>query len=165
MFDDVSIFASVADPAVNLALIALLTTCVGGLIWIIKYLFTEFKPVLDGLVKSTELNTVSTQASTNAAIDAAKASQQAAKVSMSAVKASQEAAAVSRHADEYLRQRNGRDNEMHTELLAGMKEIPNAMNIIVKQSVKSVETMLEAEKNLHEQHVDKQIVGTTKLAE
>ena len=132
------------DSAATIAIIGVLATTVGGLIWVLKYVFSELKPVLDQILVSTKTNTASTEANTVAALEAAKASAEAVRVSSSA--------------DEYLRHRNGRDAEMHTELLAGMKEIPNAMNIIAKQSVDTVTKVVEANKNLKEQHVEKQII-------
>lgn len=81
--------APLGDPTVNLALVAVLTTCVGGLIWIIKYMFTHIRPLLESLVEATRLNTQATES-----------------------------------ADEYLRQRNGRDMEFHREVMIGLKEIP-----------------------------------------
>lgn len=77
------------DTAVIIAIIGVLSATVGALIWIIKYLFSEFKPLLDSLVKVTEQNTLATKT-----------------------------------ADTYLRERNGRDNEFHAEVMKSLKDIP-----------------------------------------
>jgi hypothetical protein len=86
-----------ANPdAVTLAALGILSTCVLGLIWIIKFMFTRLLPVIEAgstatakLTEVTKKNTLQIKA-----------------------------------ADEYLRHRNGRDNEMHTELIKAVREIP-----------------------------------------
>jgi len=77
------------NEASTLAIIGILGATTGALVWIIKYLFTSFKPVMDNLVRATEENTKATQS-----------------------------------ADEYLRERNGRDIEFHKEIMVSLKEIP-----------------------------------------
>lgn len=72
-----------------LAALAIVSACVASLVWTIKYLFSQFKPVLDGLVISAQENTNAT-----------------------------------RNADQYLRQRNGRDMEFHTEVMIALQDIP-----------------------------------------
>lgn len=80
------------DKEIVLAIVAILATCVGGLIWVIKYLFQKILPVIEQLVKATDKNTETTK-----------------------------------HADEYLRERNGRDSKMHKEVLDGMRAIRTAV--------------------------------------
>ncbi len=127
------------DTTVIIAIVGILSATVGALIWIIKYLFSEFKPALDGLIKSTDQNTLATKS-----------------------------------ADEYLRERNGRDNEFHKEVMASLQDIPiqaRAQADIVAQELKAVGT-LTAEKlqmaneapitqTVAEQVVEHQVVGST----
>ena len=78
------------NDAALLAALAIVATISGALVWIIKYLFNTFKPVMDELVKSTQANTEATIS-----------------------------------ADTYLKQRNGRDIEFHSEILSKLQDIPN----------------------------------------
>ena len=80
------------ETTVLLAALAIVSACVGSLVWVIKHLFTEILPVINNLVKVTELNTQATKS-----------------------------------ADIYLRERNGRDNHFHTEVM-------EALNAIKEQS-------------------------------
>lgn len=50
------------SSTVLLAALGIVSTAILALIWIIKYLFTEFKPVMENLVKVTEANTLATKA-------------------------------------------------------------------------------------------------------
>ena len=45
------------NDAALLAALAITATCVGSLVWIIKYMFNTFKPIMDELVKVTQANT------------------------------------------------------------------------------------------------------------
>lgn len=47
--------------ATSLAVVGILATSVGALVWIIKYLFSEFMPVMKELQKSTQQNTAATK--------------------------------------------------------------------------------------------------------
>ena len=49
------------DPYVVAAIVAVLATCVGGLIWVIKHLFNNIVPALGGLRKATDSNTKATK--------------------------------------------------------------------------------------------------------
>ena len=80
------------ETTVLLAALAIVSACVGSLVWVIKHLFTEILPVINNLVKVTERNTQATKS-----------------------------------ADIYLRERNGRDNHFHTEVM-------EALNAIKEQS-------------------------------
>jgi len=78
------------NEAATLAIIGILGATTAALVWIIKYLFASFMPVMDNLVRATEENTKATKS-----------------------------------ADEYLRDRNGRDKTFHEEIMLSLKEIPN----------------------------------------
>lgn len=92
----------VDQNAVTLAVIGILATCVGGLLWIIKFMFTKLLPAIDGLTKATVSNTRAASASTR-----------------------------------YLKKRNGRDGEMHKELIKAVGAIPEQIvataNVTAKQ--------------------------------
>lgn len=107
------------NEASIIAIVGILGTAVGALIWIIKYLFDKILPSLDGLAKATDSNT-----------------------------------RVTASADRYLRVRNGRDNEMH-------KELVKAVGDISTQIIRTADT---AAKVLQEtpvgQRIDKQEVKT-----
>lgn len=45
-----------------IAVVGVLGTCVGGLIWVIKHLFNNIIPALSGITKSTDSNTRATKA-------------------------------------------------------------------------------------------------------
>jgi len=117
----------VIDSVVIVAIVGVLSATVGALIWIIKYLFTEFKPALDGLVKATEQNTVATKS-----------------------------------ADVYLRERNGRDNEFHAEVMKSLENIPieaSKQATIVARELKRVGDITAAQlKEVGTQQVVEQIV-------
>lgn len=106
------------NNAVTLAVVAVLATCVGGLIWIIKFLFNKFIPAIDKLTDMTKANT-----------DATKS------------------------ADTYLRERNGRDNEKHAELVKATQEIPIKMQEIADAQAEAILTSM---KQVKEQHVEHQ---------
>ena len=78
------------NEAATLAIIGILGATTAALVWIIKYLFASFMPVMDNLVRATEENTKATKS-----------------------------------ADEYLRDRNGRDKTFHEEIMLSLKEIPD----------------------------------------
>ena len=78
------------NEAALLAALAIVATISGALVWIIKYLFNTFKPVMDELVRATQANTSATIS-----------------------------------ADTYLKQRNGRDIDFHTEIMEKLKAIPD----------------------------------------
>lgn len=92
-----------------LAVIGILGTCVGALVWVIKYLFKEMLPMLRSVKESTDANTGATKS-----------------------------------ADQYLRDRNGRDSEKHAELLKATQAIPKTMKVIANAQAKAI---LEAVKD------------------
>jgi hypothetical protein len=47
---------------VVLAIVAILATTVGALIWVIKYMFDKILPILESLKVAVDLNTVQTKA-------------------------------------------------------------------------------------------------------
>lgn len=49
------------NEAVLLSALGIVATCVAGLIWVIKYLFSQIVPALNGLEKVTRLNTEATK--------------------------------------------------------------------------------------------------------
>ncbi len=77
-----------SDNTIILAALGIVASCVAGLIWVIKYMFSRIVPALEGLTNSTVANTVATK-----------------------------------RADDYLRDRNGRDNTMHKELIKAVGDI------------------------------------------
>ena len=129
------------NDAALLAALAIVATISGALVWIIKYLFNTFKPVMDELVKATQANT---------------------------------AATIS--ADTYLKQRNGRDIDFHTEIMTKLQDIPNqaakAAEVVAKElkrvgdlTAEKVEQVKEDAshptelQSIHTQTVEKQIIS------
>lgn len=97
----------------NLAVIAILATTVGALVWVIKYLFTKVVPALDGLKQSTEANTTMLKSVS----DATEKNTQA-----------------TTSADDYLRQRNGRDIEFHEAVVKRLDAVPDKMEEIANRT-------------------------------
>jgi len=63
-------------------------------------------------------------------------------------------------ADSYLRERNGRDIEKHTELLKATQKIPQVMQQIANtQSKAIIQAVKIKEQHIEHQHVDKQDVS------
>jgi len=110
------------DSAIIISIVGILATVVGALIWIIKYLFTAFMPVMDRLVTATELNTQAT-----------------------------------RSADEYLRQRNGRDNEFHNEVIQKLTKISTEITQTAATTAK-VLAKNSTTQEVREQTVEHQII-------
>lgn len=109
----------------NLAVIAILATTVGALVWVIKYLFTKVVPALDGLKQSTEANTQATKA-----------------------------------ADQYLRERNGRDSEHHTESLKAIQAIPPTLQKIADEQAQAIiKAVTVQEQHVEHQYVEKETVN------
>jgi len=90
------------DNTVVLSVLAVLGSCVAGLIWVIKHLFTEIKPVLGSINESQITNTK--------ALD---------KLSGLVEKNTRATEA----ADEYLRKRNGRDAEVWQKVMHSLEEL------------------------------------------
>lgn len=86
------------NDASIVAIVTVLGTAVGALIWIIKYLFDKMSPSIDGLARATDANTKAISS-----------------------------------ADAYLKRRNGRDSQMHKELI-------KAVGDISKQIIKTADT-------------------------
>jgi hypothetical protein len=42
------------NSAVTIAVVGVLATCVGGLLWVIKFMFTKLLPIIEKGAKSTE---------------------------------------------------------------------------------------------------------------
>lgn len=130
-----------SESAVLIAALGVVSACVGGLIWIIKFLFEKLLPRIDEgnvalshLAKATDQNTRATKA-----------------------------------ADAYLRDRNGRDaehakvslentNRTHKELIAAIAEIP-------AQIIATADVTAKALHNLPAQQVKKQEVQTQIVVE
>lgn len=49
------------DNAVTLAVVGVLATCVGGLLWIIKFMFNKMVPMMEENIKATIANTEATR--------------------------------------------------------------------------------------------------------
>jgi len=49
------------NEAVLLSALAIVATCVAGLIWVIKYLFSQIVPAMKGLEEATAQNTAATK--------------------------------------------------------------------------------------------------------
>lgn len=132
------------DSAATIAIVGVLSATVGALIWIIKYLFTEFKPALDTLIKLSAENIKNTAQNTE----------------------------TTRSADLYLRERNGRDNAFHSEVMASLKDIPiqaKAQADIVVQELRNVgkltaKTLEETNQQTITQTVVEQTVGKQVVA-
>lgn len=77
------------NSTVLLAALGIVSACVAGLLWVIKFMFKELLPTIQGLEHATKANTSATKS-----------------------------------ADKYLKERNGRDTKIHTELVTAIKEIP-----------------------------------------
>lgn len=90
------------DNTVVLSVLAVLGSCVAGLIWVIKHLFTEIKPVLGNISDSTQANT--------------RALEKLSVLTENNTKATQAA-------DTYLRERNGRDSKMWTQVMHSLEQI------------------------------------------
>lgn len=84
------------NTAVTIAVVGVLATCVGGLLWVIKFMFTKLLPIIDKNANATDKLVAVTKQNTKQI----------------------------KIADEYQRHRNGRDNEMHKELIHAIAEIP-----------------------------------------
>lgn len=90
------------DNTVVLSVLAVLGSCVAGLIWVIKHLFTEIKPVLGNISDATLANT--------------RALEKLSSLTEKNTKATQAA-------DAYLRERNGRDGKMWNQVMHSLEQI------------------------------------------
>lgn len=90
------------DNTVTLAVLSVLGTCVFGLIWVIKRLFTKIEPVLDNIKTATSANT--------------KALDKLSGLTEANTKATQAS-------DSYLRERNGRDSKAWAAVQHSLEQI------------------------------------------
>lgn len=110
------------DNTVVLSVLAVLGSCVAGLIWVIKHLFTEIKPVLGGINES--------QLANSRALD---------KLSGLVEKNTK----ATESADAYLRQRNGRDAEVWQKVMHSLEQISSQTvdnQYVGKQTIGKSET-------------------------
>lgn len=121
--------SSVVNDGVTLAVVGILATCVGGLLWIIKFMFGRLLPIIEDLQKVTAANTKATKS-----------------------------------ADDYLRQRNGRDNEHHKETMKVIKAIPDKMQKIADKQAETLAMNLKKlpAQNIQHQTVEQQDVKKSK---
>ena len=121
--------STVSNDTVSLAIVGILATCVGGLLWVIKFIFGKMLPIIEDLVKVTAANTKATKS-----------------------------------ADEYLRQRNGRDNEHHAEVMKVIGAIPTKMQQIANTQAKTLADNLRKlpAQNIEHQTVEQQDVRKSK---
>jgi len=84
------------DTAMAIGVVGVLGTCVGGFIWVIKFMFGKLVPAIDALTEASENTTKSSNAN---------------------VRATQAATA-------YLKLRNGRDAEFQKENVTAIRAIP-----------------------------------------
>lgn len=110
------------------AALGIVATAMAGMLWIVKYLMVQMKESLDANTKSNNL--------------VAKES----KLTRSAVKSS----------DKYLRERNGRDSEIHTELIASINKLPHTMQKIADNSVQKLSKQTVKEQLVTHQTVESQ---------
>src|ERR1039458_2443123 len=85
-----------AYTVLAIAVVGVLATCVGALVWVIKFLFQKLLPAFDQQTKVTGRLVTATAANTKA----------------------------TRNADTYLRSRNGRDAEFQKENLKALRAVP-----------------------------------------
>lgn len=104
------------NSAVTLAVVGVLATCVGGLLFVIKFMFNRLLPMIEKSNALTETNT-----------------------------------RVTKDADQYLRERNGRDAEIHGRLIKELKDLPNK----ITQDIK--------EQKIEHQSIDQQVVKAIEL--
>ena len=115
------------DSAVTLAIVGILGTCVAGLIWVIKTMFNKIIPLVENGNKSIEKMVLMIKINTDA----------------------------TKSADQYLKDRNGRDAQKHEELIEVTKEIPIKMQEIADLQAK---TLLVNIQKIKEQKVETQTI-------
>lgn len=104
------------SSAITLAVVGILATCVTGLLWVIRFLFTKLLPIIDKNAASTEKLVQVTKQNTRQI----------------------------KQADDYQRKRNGREAEAHQELIKAISEIPRQIvktgaksDTIIKEVIKN----------------------------
>ncbi len=108
------------NSAIVIASLGIVATAVGALSYIVKLLVVEVKKSIENSTKSQ--------------VAVAKALE---KVSKNTDKNTQ----ATKHADEYLRQRNGRDNEHHTAVLKALEVVPQTLRKIADDAAVKVEAV------------------------
>lgn len=94
-----------SDAPVILAILGVLGTCVGGLIWVIKRLFERVVPAMDNISIALEKLSTSTESNTRA------------------IKA----------ADTYLQKRNGATDKHHANVTKAVKAVSDTVNKAVSK--------------------------------
>lgn len=122
-----------SDNTVTITALGILATCVGGLIWIIKFMFNRLLPLIEKGNRSQEKLAELTKANTEA----------------------------TRAADVYLKQRNGRDNEMHSKNLAAWDTTRDS----IEKMIESAQTIADGSTEkiitaIKQQEVETQVVRT-----
>ncbi len=105
-----------------LSVLAVLGSCVAGLIWVIKHLFTEIKPVLGSINESQITNTKALDKLSSLVEKNTKATESA---------------------DEYLRKRNGRDSEIWQKVMHSLEQISSQTvgeQLVIRQTVNKSES-------------------------
>lgn len=116
------------ETGTNIAALGIVASCVAGLIWVIKRMFNDVVPALNGLKKATEQNTSATKS-----------------------------------ADDYLQQRNGRDNEHHEATLKSINAIPTVMKTIADAQAEAIiKAVRNGSQHVSEQIVDNQTINKSK---
>lgn len=115
--------------AVSLAALGVLATAVGLVAWVVKYALTRLGKDLQEHTKAAVKQTASNE----------------------------ELVRAVKSFDTYLRERNGRDNEVHKQLLAGFDKVPTSVQTIADNSVAQIGQMI--------QNVEVQRVGTQVIKE
>lgn len=116
-----------ANDAGLLAALGVVSACVAGLLWIIKFMFNRLVPLLENSNKLMAESNNLTKANTK----------------------------ITHNADQYLRQRNGRDIEFHAKQLESINAIPIKMQEIADAQAK---TLIENFKKLPSQNIVNNVV-------
>jgi len=70
---------------------------------------------------------------------------------------------VTKSADEYLRQRNGRDTEAHKETLKAIKEVPDTLREIAEaQQAAIIKAVRIGQQHVEHQHVEEAVIDKLK---
>jgi len=99
-----------------LAALAIVSACVAALVWVIKYMFAKLEPLIATSIELTKLNTLATEANT---------------------KASEKTEKAVHSLDTYTRERNGRDNHFHGNVMKALVAIQEGakQQTVEKQTV------------------------------
>ena len=125
---------SSAYTVLAIAVVGVLATCVGALVWVIKFLFQKLLPAFDQQNKVTSKLVNATSANTKA----------------------------TKAADAYLRERNGRDNDFQKYNIKAIEAIPAKMQEIADKQAKAlIHSQNIHDQYVESQKVDMQQVGKT----